>query len=341
MLFLLYIFKHILPSISFQMNATDKMYSLMNSIRCVVEPAFEIALITAQRWVGATDRAEICKKLEIFMKRKTLARDMMMHIIANAQDMMRKSREVGSGYSEYCALYLSLDEFVRENHMKFFTSRSLNGEYYAMRMVIKEYVLLPSHSVTAHIWALQHSINPSEPSFGMSRIDDVRTYYSTRDQVEMYGYDDKPFTMCGCHDSERISEEINELVAFDRWGPGIFIENVLLTPRDIAQYDNHNILRERNIWRFNRDTGTATIWNAYTTPEELTYEDFHDDFANDTADRHFAWKHDMASIFKVLRNYDTMFSAPQLPDYSQVMLQIQAKTNGNCMRLIDEFCGIF
>jgi hypothetical protein len=324
------------------MNTTDKMYSLMNSIRCVVEPAFEIALITAQKWVGATRKDEICKKLEGFMKRKILARDMMRRIIANAQDMMHKSREVGSGYSEYCALYLSLDEFVRENHMNFFKSRSCKDEYYAMRMVIKEYLLLPSHNVNAHIWALQHGIDPSDPSFGMSRTDRERTYYyQTRDQVQMYGYDDTPFTMCGCHDSEKISEEINELVAFDRWGPGIFIENVLLTPRDIAQYDNHNILRERNIWRFNRDTGTATIWNAYATPEELTYEDFHDDFANDTADTHFAWKHDMASTFKLLRNYNTMFSAPQLPDYSQVMLKIQAKTNDNCMRLIDEFCGIF
>jgi len=319
------------------MNATDKMYSLMNSIRCVVEPAFEIALITAQRWVGATDRAEICKKLEVFMERKILAEDMKQYIIATAQDMMNKSREVGSGYSEYCALYLSVCNFILENRMNFFESRSCKDEYYAMRMVIKEYLLLPSHNVNAHIWALQHGINPSDPCFGMSSADKARTYYHNMDQVE----DDKPFTMCGCHDSERISEEINELVAFDRWGPGIFIENVLLTPRDIAQYDNHNILRERNIWRFNRDTGTATIWNAYTTPEELTYEDFHDDFANDTADRHFAWKHDMASIFKVLRNYDTMFLAPQLPDYSQVMLQIQAKTNGNCMRLIDEFCGVF
>ena len=308
------------------MNATDKMHSLMNSIRCVVEPAFEIALITAQRWVGATDRAEICKKLEVFMERKILAEDMKQYIIATAQDMMNKSREVGSGYSEYCALYLSVCNFILENRMNFFESRSCKDEYYAMRMVIKEYLLLPSHNVNAHIWALQHGINPSDPCFGMSSADKARTYFHNMDQVE----DDKPFTMCGCHDSARLSEEINELIAFDQWGPGMFLDNVFVTQIDYNR-----------IWAFTNNGTTATIWTTYNPPEDMSRQDFSDQFANDTAERHFAWKHDMASTFKLLRNYDNMFSSPQLPDYSQVMLQIQAKTNGNCMRLIDEFCGVF
>ena len=304
------------------MNATDKI--LMNSI----SPAIEMALITAR--VGATRKDEICKKLEIFMKRKLIAQNMIRCIIATTQDMIHNSKSQGSGYSEYCALYLSVCNFVRANHLNFFESRFYKDEYYAMRMVIKEYVLLPSHNVKAHIWALQHGINQSDLCFGMSCTDKARTYYHRMDQVEMYGDDEKPFAMCGCHDSERISDETNELIAFEQWGPGMFVDNVFVTQIDYNQ-----------IWAFTNNGTTATIWTTYNPPENMSRDDFSNQFENDMADRHFAWKHDMASIFKLLRNYNTMFSSPQLPDYSQIMLQIQAKTNVNCMCLIDEFCGVF
>jgi hypothetical protein len=38
---------------------------------------------------------------------------------------------------------------------------------------------------------------------------------------------------------------------------------------------------------------------------------------------------------------DRLFSAPHISDYAQVMLQIRLKTNDHCMRLVDDFCGLW
>lgn len=211
----------------------------------------------------------------------------------------RVRRSTKSEY--YCALYLTLCDFITENHVAFFKTRALKNEYYAMRAVIQEYVdLLFRHETRT--WVENHGILPPSGS-----------------------------PHCGCHDKARVASDANELKAFDAWGPGVFIKDVPVT--DL--WDN-----DENVWRY-QSKERATVWRLFATPADLSYEEFYAEFEADLRTKHVSWRHNTYDTVRRVCAFNRMFASPQLPDYAQVMLQVQRKTNADCMRLVDAFCGVF
>lgn len=258
---------------------------------------------------------EVSATLEPFMTRRRIAQAMKAEIADTAAEMMRNR----SCDSEWCALFLAACHFIRENHLHFFTSCFYKNEYYAMRLVVKTYVLLLNDNDDTRRWAMDHGIIP-----GLSK------------RVACLNY--LPIKYCGCHDKSRVATENHELIAFDQWGPGRFITDVPAVGH--ARGGVRRMIANDHVWAY-QENRRATVWHPLPVPDGLTYDEFHAEFESNLMADHVSWKHNMCDTVAQLRNYDRMFAAPQLSDYAQVMLQIQLKTNENCMRLVDEFCGIF
>jgi hypothetical protein len=83
------------------------------------------------------------------------------------------------------------------------------------------------------------------------------------------------------------------------------------------------------------------VWHTFAMPDHLTFVEFCNVFEAETVAEHVAWKHNMSDTVASLRNYDRMFATPHLSDYVQVMLHVRQRTNKDCMRLVDAFCGAF
>ena len=82
------------------------------------------------------------------------------------------------------------------------------------------------------------------------------------------------------------------------------------------------------------------MWRLFATPAELSYDEFYAEFEADLQAKHVSWRHNTYDTVRRVCAFNRMFASPQLPDYAQVMLQVQRKTNADCMRLVDAFCGV-
>ena len=208
-------------------------------------------------------------------------------------------------YSNGCALYASACDFISQHKSGFFVCKEYKNHYYALRMLIKYF---------------------------KDMAIDTMTY---GDPTNKSVHEITPQFLCGCENLARIDDEYNEKKSFYLWGPGELIKRKLpIFVEDI------NVAM--HVWWHNNPPNEMLVWLCWREPENMLYRDFRSVFEADMRTKHDSWKHySVNHRFAYLEANDRLFSAPHISDYAQVMLQIRLKTNDHCMRLVDDFCGLW